>query len=294
MFFQLTFNTIVSGLLLSLVAIGFNFTFYVTKVFHFSHGALYIAGAYVLVAAESLNSLNSPILLTYYIVTALSIVVLLAFLIDWLVYQPLTKKKASQAITLISSLGVNIFLVNLIILFFSNDNKFSKMNAGDGFEFIGLIITHIQLIQLTTCIITLFLLLLFTYSRLFLKIRAVMSQETVASILGINTKKIRLLAMIFGSLLASIAGILNYYDTGINPQAGIPVTLSAVVVVMLGGKESIKGTIIAALFISFLLTTTEWFLSQQWKDSITFFLLIITLLWKTEGFVSFKMRVEEN
>jgi branched-chain amino acid transport system permease protein len=121
-----------------------------------------------------------------------------------------------------------------------------------------------------------------------------MSEQTVASVLGVNTKRIRLIAMIIGGLFVAIASILKLYDTGMDPYSGLTITLSASVAVIVGGSNSLKGTIIASLLIASLQTITEWFLSSQWKEGMTFLLLILVILWRTEGIVSFKMRVEEK
>lgn len=294
MFLQLTFNSIVSGLLVALVAVGFNLVFNITKVFHLAHGAIYVCGAYTLM--KFLSLLGGPLIVNWIISFCISLltVVILSFLIEWLVYRPLSKKNAGQAITLISSTGIYIFLVNLIALLFGNETKFINPDIGNSISVSNIVIVPIQLIQLVVSAILLCFILLLSKTKWFLQVRAMMSNETVASLMGVNSKAIRLFAMTIGGLLAAVAGILRFYDTGINPSAGMSITLSAAVAVIIGGKNSVKGTIAASLLISFLLTATEWFLSAQWKEGITFLLLIIIILWRTEGIVSFKMRIEEK
>ncbi len=294
MLLQLIFNSLVSGLLLSMVAVGFNLIFNTTKVFHLAHGVFFIMGAYVVIEIKKhFSEINAAFYFTS-LIAAILVVSLFAFLVEKFVYQPLAKRNAGQAITLISSLGVYIFFINLIALLFSNENKFIAIDMRSSILLGKLIIVPIQIVQLVVTLLLLAGLLLFTRSKLFLKIRAVTSQETVAAVLGVNTAMIRLFAMAAGSALAAIAGILKFYDTGINPYSGMSVTLSAAVAVIIGGSGSIKGTIAASLLICFLQTLTEWFLSAQWKEGMTFILLIAVILWKTEGIVSFKMRVEEK
>lgn len=294
MFLQLIYNSIVSGLLLALVAVGFNIIFSTTKVFHLAHGVFYIIGCYVVLESKKYFPEVNMAFYSVSLLAAILVVSVFASLVEKLVYQPLTKRYAGQAISLISSLGVYIFLVNLVALHFGNENKFISTNMGNSITMGKLIIVPIQIVQLSVSLVLLTAFLLFSRHKVFLIIRAVTSQETVASVLGINSKKIRMFTIILGSTLAAIAGILKFYDTGINPYSGMSITLSAAVAVIIGGNASIKGTIVAALLISILQTLTEWFLSAQWKDGITFLLLIIVILWKTEGIVSFKMRVEEK
>jgi len=294
MLLQLIFNSIVAGLLLSAMAMGFNLIFNTTKVFHLAHGAIYVCGAYSLMHFLTFFERGSTF--GWFIALSFSIlfVILLSWLIELLIYRPLSRRNASQAITLISSMGVYIFLVNLIALIFGNETKFLNPNLGDSISFLNIIIVPIQAVQLLTAAVFLIAVLWISNSKKFLQVRAMMSNETVASVMGVNSNAIRLFAMVLGSILAAIVAILRLYDTGIDPNAGMGITLSAAVAVIIGGGSSIRGTIIASLLIAFLQTTTEWFLSAQWKEGMTFLLLIIVILWRTEGIVSFKMRVEEK
>lgn len=43
---QIFFNSVVSALMLALVALGFNLIFNATRVFHLAHGAIYVTGVF--------------------------------------------------------------------------------------------------------------------------------------------------------------------------------------------------------------------------------------------------------
>ena len=290
MYDQLLFNTLVSGLQLALVAVGFNLIFNTTKVFHLAHGALYVVGAYALLQFMELQSDIGATAL----IGSLIIITILAVLIEKLIYQPLAKKKSGQAITLISSIGVYLFMINVIALLNGNETQFVNPGLGSSFSLAGITIVPIQLVQLITAVLLIGGIIILSKTKLFLKVRAMISEETVASVLGVNTNAIRLWMMVIGSILAGIAAILQLFDTGVDPQRGMAITLSAAVAVIIGGQGSIIGTIIASLFIALLQTFTEWFISAQWKQGLTFLLLIAVILWGTEGIVSFKMHVEEK
>lgn len=294
MYFQLAFNSIVSGLLLAVVAAGFNLIFQTTKVFHLAHAIFFAVGAYVFIGLKNYFDHQG---ILYVLLSAGASIILVAFLavmIEGLVYQPLHRRKASSAVALISSLAVYIFFSNLLVLLFSNDNKFVALDLEPLRLLADLIVVPAQILQCVVCTVILSGLYLFSRSRLFLRIRAVISHDTVATVMGVNSKKIRVVAMIVGSQLAAIGGILKYYDSGINPSSGMPVTLSAAAAVIIGGNGSFKGTILASLLIALLQTLTEWFLSSQWKEGITFFVLILVVMLKTEGIISYKMRLEEK
>ncbi|MEX2411372.1 MAG: branched-chain amino acid ABC transporter permease [Candidatus Paceibacterota bacterium] len=286
---QLIFNSTVSGLLLALVALGFNLIFSTTKVFHIAHGAVYVGGAYCF---WWLSNNGFPFWIS--ILGSIIITALLAMILEYLVYRPLDKKKSGQAITLISSMGVYLFLVNLIALLFGNNSIILNTNLGSSISFLNLNIVPVQGVQLLVSTLLIGLFLWHTKAKWFLNVKAMISESTVASVMGVNTYAIRMYAVIVGSLLSVSASVLLLYDTGMSPHAGMGITLSAVVAVIIGGTDSFKGTLAASLLIAFLQTGTEWFFSAQWKEGITFLLLIAVILWRTEGIVSFNLRVEEQ
>lgn len=294
MYLQLLFNTIVSGLLLALTAVGFNLIFNTTKVFHLAHGALYVCASYLLVQFLKVVPADSFFFWSVAFLGSIMATIGIAWLMEWLVYQPLLRRRSGQAITLISSIGVYLFLVNLIAMLYGNETKFLNPNLGSSLNWGSLVVVRIQLVQLISSVGLLVTIMVLTKTQWYLKVRAMISESTVAAIMGVNTKSIRLWALAIGTVLAGVASILRLYDTGIDPQQGMGITLSATVAVIVGGQDSIKGTIIACLLVSLLQTCTEWFVSAQWKDGMTFLLLILVILGRTEGIVSFKMRLEER
>jgi len=294
---QLTINSIISGLLLMLVAYGFSLIFNVTKVFHIAHGGVYVVSVYIFIFINSLFLSHLTFFgIFHWIIPLLAtavLVSLLASIIEWGVYKPLYNKHSNELISLISSLGVYIIIVNTIAVLFGNDTKIINNTMGKSFIAGNIILTHSQQIQFLFSIICLaFLTLPVIYTNLGRKMRAVANNQEVASAIGINVKRIRLAAMVLGSLFAASGALLKAYDVGINPQMGMSITLSAVVVVILAGRNTFKSLLIASIGISVIQNVTEWFLSAQWEQGITYLILIIVLLSQTEGILSYKLRAE--
>jgi branched-chain amino acid transport system permease protein len=294
---QLIINSIISGLLLLLVAYGFSLIFNVTRVFHIAHGAVYVASVYVFIFSKSLLNADLPVYMLWIIPIFITIifVILLAGLIELLVYRPLYTRRANDLISLITSLGLYVVIVNVIAVFFGNETIMINNETGKTLIKNGIIITHGQQVQFIVSLLCIFILSFpFMFSDLSKKIRAVTDNQEIASVIGIDVKKIRLIAIIFGSLLAASSGLLNAYDIGIEPQMGMNITLSAVVVVILAGQNKLRSLLFTSMFISVVQNFTEWFLSAQWKEGITYLILIIVLLFRTEGILSYKLRVEEK
>lgn len=283
---QIFINSIVSGLLLSLVAIGFTYIFRVTKVFHLAHGGVYVAGAFA--SWWMLTKTNNWFVA---IAFAIAVVTILIYLIEKTVYLPLNKKQSNQSISLIASMGLYVVIVNVLALLFGNENKTIKNSISGSFEFGNIIFTKVQMIQ------TIIGILATTTFRIYLKLtksnlalQSVSDNETISKVFGINTEKERVKVFIAGSVLACIAALLNTMETGIQPTIGMSITLTASVVCILVSRLNVLLIIAFSIALTLLQNSVEWFLNAQWKDGITFLILLLVILFRTEGIISYNLR----
>lgn len=294
MFTQILLNSIISGLLLSMVALGFNLIFNATKVFHLAHGALYVCAVY---GVYGLNSILSQILpkeiaVGVSILLSLFILAIMIVLVEYLVYRPLYKKNANPTISLISSLGIYFLIVNLITFIFGNEsislnNSYSIVVSNDYFR-----MTESELLHLIICIILIVAILIFSKTRFYTHIRAITDSYTVAEKFGINVQKTRMIGLLAGTFLVGVAGILKGYETAIEPNMGLTIVLTASVAVIVGGVNSLRGTIIACFVIALIENFSVKIISAQWKEMLTYSLLILVLLFYQQGLISIKQRIE--
>lgn len=294
MSYQILVYSISSALLLTLVAIGFNLIFNATKVFHLAHGAIYVSAVYATYAFNNVfNQIISPgisaILSIFFSLLLLSVFIAL---IEYLVYKPLYKKKVNSAISLISSLGIYMLIVNLITLFFGNEsislnNNFRIVVSNEYFK-----LTEIQLIQSIICVILISAVILLSRTKFYTNIRAITENYQVAEKFGINVHRTRAIALITGTILVGVAGIMKGYDMAIEPNMGLTIVLTSSVAVIVGGVNSLKGTIIACFVIALIENYSVKFLSAQWKDLLTYSLLIGVLVFYKQGLISVKQRIE--
>ncbi|MCB9231062.1 MAG: branched-chain amino acid ABC transporter permease [Bacteroidia bacterium] len=283
---QILINSLVSGLLLSLVAIGFTYIFRVTKVFHLAHGGIYVAGAF---ACWWMLSLTNNWF--FAIAFAATVVSLLIFLIEKFIYLPLNKKQSNQSISLIASMGIYVVIINVLALIFGNENKMIAHPISGSIEIGNIIITQVQLIQLlveTVVTASFIIYLKFTKSRLVYQ--AIAENEEISQVFGINTENERLKIFIAGSILAFTGAILKTIDVGIDPQAGMHITLTAAVVAILVSRLNVLMILAFSIALTLLQNSIEWFLDAQWKDGITFLILLLVILFRTEGIIRYHLR----
>lgn len=289
---QLLFNSIVSGLVLALMAVGFHLVFRTVKVFHLAHGAVFVAGGYAYLSIYTLVG--------GYLGWGLALIAaaltggLLAVGMYLIVYRRLSARGASEEISLVASMGLLLFVTEGLAWAYGNQARVSAMPFTGSLELGGIMLSSAQWMQLVSCSFLLMLLVRGLKGKRTLDLRAVMGQATVASVMGVNVDAMKARSMAVSGVLAAWAGALVVVDTGIHPQVGLSITLSAAVAVILGGARSFKGTVAAAIGLALVQTLTEWFFNAQWKEGITFLILIIVLLWRTEGIIAFNLRPEER
>jgi branched-chain amino acid transport system permease protein len=294
MHYQILIYSLSSTLLLAVVAIGFNLIFNATRVFHLAHGAMYVTTVVAFAQFHKLfiQSLGAILAVVLAICLSLLLVATLILVIEYQVYRPLFKKKAHPAISLISSLAVYMLLVNLLVFFFGNESitlnhTYRVVYAGQHFR-----ITEALLLQSVVCLAVLIAVFFFAKSAAYTHIRAITDDYTIAAKFGVPVQRSRIIALVAGTILAGIAGIVKGYETAIEPNAGLTVVLAASVAVIAGGVRSIKGTLLACLVIALIENYSVTLLSAQWKDLLIYTMLIIVLIFYKDGFMHVKQRIE--
>ncbi|MCL2197033.1 MAG: branched-chain amino acid ABC transporter permease [Treponema sp.] len=114
-------------------------------------------------------------------------------------------------------------------------------------------------------------------------ISAIRYDEVAAEIMSVNTNRIKLLAFMFSSGLAGIAGGLFAHMLGfINPASfNIMKSTEGMVMVYLGGMGSLSGSVLSAVFFTFLLEALRPLQILKWV--MIPLLLILVMQWRPEG-----------
>jgi branched-chain amino acid transport system permease protein len=288
---QLIVNGIIAGSIYALIAIGFTIIYRTVRFFHFAHGVVYTAGAYLAYTFFVLLKIN-PVLSFFLSVTFSGI---LGVLIDRLAYYPLRKHNAPNLVYLISSFGVFLFLQNLIQLIFGA--QILSLRTGpvrEGYHFLGAVITQVQILIIAASF------LLFILSWLFIQktklgkaIRAVSDDPIGARVVGIDSEKIIISAFAIGSALAGAAGILISLETNLEPTMGLNAILKGIVASIVGGIGNIPGSLFGGLFLGLAENLGIWKIQAGWKDTIAFAILILFLLFRPSGIFGVKTEKEQ-
>jgi branched-chain amino acid transport system permease protein len=288
---QLLVNGLVNGCLYALMALGFALIYNTSRIFHIAYGATFTTAAYLCFFFLTKPGWGLPLS----ICMALLLTALLGVLIEVVVYKPLRRKNASLLVALLSSLGLYIIIVNLITLFFGNETRVMHPDSGATYQLSSIILTRVQVAQVVCASVLIpALLLSLRLTSVGMVIRAVRDNETLTRLMGGNLNLVRGLVFAVGSALAGIGAILSGLDVGITPHIGMPALLIAAVALIIGGVGTFQGAVVGAFLLGILQSLIVWQISAKWTDAITFVLLIIFLLFRPQGLVGTRRRLEEG
>jgi len=286
MIVQFVINGVISGILYSLLAIGFALVYNTTKVFHIVAAAIYVFAAYMFYLFTATFGL--PI-----IISALVAVILtmgLSLLTDVSVYRPLKKRKASNNVAMIASIGMMTVIINLLAMFFGDEAKIFDSN-GSPFLLGEFIITAKQMWQLVIGAAMLILFLLFiSVSNWGIRFRALSTDSMLYETLGYNNSNTRTMVFLMSGAFIAIASCLTVYDRGVDPHIGMDVLINAIVAMILGGTGRFGTCILGGISLGVLQALAIYQFSSNWQNAVTFILLLILLFLRPQGIAGYKQR----
>jgi len=286
-FTQQMLNGVTLGSTYALIAIGYTMVYGIIGMINFAHGEVYMIGSYVsfiVIAALMMMGIDTGwLMIAAGFVMAILISSAYGWSIERVAYKPVRSSK--RLIALISAIGMSIFLQNYVSLTQgSRDLALPSLitgqwTLGQSNGFAATISTMQIVIWLVTFLAMMALTLFIRYSRMGRACRACAEDLKMASLLGINTDRVISLTFVIGAAMAAVAGVLlgQFYGS-INPFIGFMAGMKAFTAAVLGGIGSIPGAMIGGLVLGIAEALTSAYLSTEYKDVVSFALLIVVLL----------------
>jgi branched-chain amino acid transport system permease protein len=290
-FVQQLLNGLSLGSIYALIALGYTMVYGVLKLINFAHSDVFMVGAFVgLYVAGAFGAsgagadpLSIPAALAV-LVSAMAVCALLGMAIERFAYRPV--RSAPKLTPLITAIGVSLLLENLgQLLFGAEPERFPQILAEVPYHFGGVVVTNIKVAIFVTGVVLMVALHWFvTRTWTGKAMRALSLNLDAARLMGIQTDRVIAITFAVGSGLAAAAGILFGLDqTTINPLMGILVGLKAFVAAVLGGIGNIPGAMLGGLAIGVSEQLVAGYISTDYRDAITFGILIVMLLVRPQG-----------
>jgi branched-chain amino acid transport system permease protein len=256
---QLIIDGIVTGLVYVILAVGLVLILSVSRIFFIAYGQFYMLGAYIVWG--SLTFLKFPYFL------GLLMAVVATTLLGLLCYQFIFRYiqyRGSFLANIVAAIGLMMIMGQAGLLIFGTIGR-SVPSIFPGILSIGNISIPVE--KLVLVILTLFIAVaaFFVYEKLKIgrAMRAVSLNPEAATLQGVKTNRVYLVTLGFGCALAGFGGGVMAPVYVIYPEMGSNIILSVLLVIMLGGMNSMIGAVLGGLVLGITLVFGQYFLGSM-------------------------------
>lgn len=283
---------ILTGVVYSLIALGFVLIYKTSGVLNFATGYFVILGSYI--AWTFTVQLGFPDVWWRWplaLVMVIIVAILLGLLVERLAHRPLIGQPVLSMIGM--TLGLSVFLEGLIILIWGAEPKrLPQLFPEETVTFLGVTISTIYL---WTGIFAIFLAAVlgafFKYHRVGLAMRAAADDQQCVQTFAVSVKRVLQYSWVISSIVCALAGVLLSMITNINMGLAY-LGFKSITVVLAGGIESMFGSIIAGPMIGAIeyigAGYGDVYVGGGLKSIIAFVVLIVFMMFKPFGLFGWK------
>jgi branched-chain amino acid transport system permease protein len=277
----LIYGATLSGIY-ALIASGFTLIFGVSRIMNFAHGSFFILGAYFGIALIQGIGLNP------YLSTIISM--LLVGLLAAGVYKGiLSQVREHEVMVIIVTLALALIIEQFILLIFG-EHGISFPSVIVGVMIIGgVIMPVIRLFVLAVAIVALILLWIFIgKTRLGKEITGASQDAEAATLMGLNIDRLFMITVFISAVLAALGGALYAQVYAANPFLVLKALIFAFAIVILGGLGSVKGSIISAFIVGYILTAVIVLYGARWSELVAVLMILAILVLRPVGLFGVK------
>ena len=275
---EVTLAGLGSGGLYALAALAFVIVYKATRVVNIAIGEFLMLGAYVFYAFAA--GMEWPIWLA--IVGAVVVSGALGAVVERLTIRPMLGESPISVFMI--TVGLASILVGAVELIWTADQRRlpefmprAPVMVGEAFvapkAFYGFWVA---------VVLALLVLVVFRYWRGGVALRATASDQGAAYAMGINVPRVFSLAWVTAGAIAAVSGVIVGAIGGISSSMGV-FGLSVLVVVIVGGLDSVAGALVGGIFIGLLEAWAGAYLGGEYKLLATFVVLVVVLMARPYG-----------
>ena len=280
---ELIASGLITGGVYALVALGLNLQYGLMRILNIAHGEFLMVGAFVTWTAQSSLGI-SPLLM---VPVSFALLMALGLAIHWLTFRRLARSSPNldvfEARGLMVSFGLMFLVQNFAQLVWGADLRGYDYMAdpvaigGAQFAANKLLLLALALAFSAALIVVL------RRTLLGKGVRALMQSPTGAQLVGIDTERLHPAMFGVGLGLSGVAGCLLSMTYTISPAMGEPYTVTALIVITLGGFGSMPGALVGGLALGVIEALGTHFTNPSLKSLLSYGIFIAVLLWRPNG-----------
>jgi branched-chain amino acid transport system permease protein len=278
-FAQATVYGLLQGGLLALIAVGFSLVWGVMNIVNLAHGAFVVIGAYIAWTLSTSAGVNP---MAGMLVSAACLFVagytLQRGLINLVVNAPIW-------LTLLLTFGIELVLVNGLILVFTGDFRAIETSyATTGFSVGAVRVPYGRLYGFGLAVaLTVGLVVCMSRSRLGLAIRTTGMDRAAARLMGVRVRHIYAVTFGISAALAGAAGAIIGTVGTFSPADAGRYTLASFVVAVLGGLGNMWGALAGGIVLGLVEAWGGQYLSGTLVHALAFAVLVVVLIIRPAG-----------
>jgi branched-chain amino acid transport system permease protein len=283
---ELIASGLITGGIYALVALGLNLQYGLMRILNIAHGEFLMLGAYLTWMAQARLGV-SPLLM---VPVAFLVLMALGLAIHRLCFRRLADTSPNldifEARGLMVAFGLMFLVQNFVSWVWGGDLRgydylTQPVAFGDA-QFAGnkLLVFGLALLFAGAMIV------LLRTTLLGKGVRALMQSPTGAQLVGINTRVLHPLMFGIGLGLSGIAGALLSMAYTISPSMGEPYTVTALIVITLGGFGSMGGALAGGLLLGVVEAVGMHYTNPSLKALLSYGVFIVVLLLRPRGLFS--------
>jgi branched-chain amino acid transport system permease protein len=297
-FIQSVISGIAVGAIYALVALGYNIIFSTTRILNLAQGEFVAIGA--LMSYQLEVELKWPVPLA--ILTTVAVLIVAGYIVEKLVMIP-TRLAGSSFGWIISTIAAAIVIRNILTLPFLpfGTDSHSPPPLVAGTIRLGDIGINWQNILVLVFAVLIVVALEIFMSRTFTgkAIQATSNNGPVASLMGINVKRMITFSFVLSAVVTGLAGVLIGPITGADANMGIDLGVKGFVAAVVGGMGSARGAVLGGFLIGLLQTLSAWFFgsvinlssgSASYANIAVYAALAVVLLANPEGLAGLRFK----
>jgi len=267
-----------SGGLLALTGLAFVIIYKATRVVNLAIGEMLMISAYVFFALAAGFALPTWAAIVGTVVASGA----LGALIERTMIRPMLGE--SPISTFMITVGLSSILVGLVELIWTADPRRLPEFMPTDPVLLGPAMVAPKVFHgfIVTAILIGAVLLVFRFWRGGVALRATASDQAAAYSMGIDVPRVYSLAWTAAAMIAAVAGIVVGAIGGISSTMGT-FGLSVLVVVIVGGLDSVLGALVGGLLVGLVEAWAGAYLGGEYKMIATFTLLVVVLLVRPYG-----------
>ena len=279
---EIVLSGLLTGGIYALVALGLNLQYGLMRVLNVAHGEFLMIGAYLTYSIHAVSGLNP--LLTIFITGPVAFVA--GLLLHRCLYAPALAAGSAETIearSLLISFGLLFVLQNAALLVWSADLK--------GYEYLatplrvgGAVVSANRVVAATVALAL--SLGFYVYLRASLTgkaIRALMQEPDGARLVGIDVPRLHAVCFGVGIAMSTITGSLISMLFELTPFIGLSYTVTALVVVILGGLGNALGSVLGAIVLGLVETAAVYTASSDIRVIASYAVLALILMLRPSG-----------